>query len=358
MSQENVELTHRAYDAFKIVAVLALALVWVSAVVASAEASFPGRNGLIAFAREGPPFNPKHAEGAWTIQVVSPRSGRARQLTHVPRRCSRRGWTWLDYQPSYSASGRLVVYAHEDSCDPRTPDGIYIMRADGSGRRLIRRTPSDPDIILENPAISPSGRSLAFDHFLGSTYITSTTQPDGERDLGRDCPQHKRRCLLWRYSQVQQPAWSPSGRRLALALSGPDAEGGFGAGHIGTVDTRGLGLRLITRSRSDAMPDWSPTGDSIAWHRKRFRQRIEGNIFTAAAHTRRPHRPRRLTETRDAFFPVWSPNGRYIAYVRDPNAFLGPGSLWIMRASDGGGQRLVGSGLITDKISWQPLPRR
>ena len=106
------------------------------------------------------------------------------------------------------------------------------------------------------------------------------------------------------------------------------------------------------------MPDWSTTGDSIAWHRKRFRQRIEGNIFTAAAHTRRPHRPRRLTETRDAFFPVWSPNGRYIAYVRDPNAFLGPGSLWIMRASDGGGQRLVGSGLITDKISWQPLPRR
>jgi Tol biopolymer transport system component len=106
------------------------------------------------------------------------------------------------------------------------------------------------------------------------------------------------------------------------------------------------------------MPDWSPTGDRIVLHRERFlRQRVEGNVFIAPAHARRPRRPRRLTETRDAFFPVWSPNGRYIAYVRDPNTFLGPGSMWIMRASDGRGQRLVVSRIISDKISWQPLPR-
>jgi Tol biopolymer transport system component len=337
-------------------AVLTFALVWLAAVVPGAEASFPGRNGLIAFVGEGPPFNTKGVpEGAWTIRVVNLRSGRARQLTHVPRRCGTRGWTWGDNEVSYSASGRLLAYSHVDSCDPRTADGLYIMRADGSGRRLIRRMTSDENDIPEYPAISPSGKLLAFDQNAGSTYITSATRPNGERDLV-DCP--KLRCPLTRYSEVQQPAWRPNGRRLALTLSGPDGEGELGLGHIGTVDARGLGLRLVTRSRRDTMPDWSPTGDRIVFERERFRQRIEGNIFIAAAHARRPRRPRRLTETRDAFFPVWSPNGRYIAYVRDPNAFLGPASLWIMRAADGGGQRLVASQIITDRISWQPRPRR
>ena len=138
-------------------AVWALAVVWFSAVVVGAEASFPGRNGLIAFAGEGPPFNTKHTEGAWTIRVVNPRSGRTRQLTHVPRRCTRRGWTWSDSEPSYSAAGRRLAYYHEDSCDPRTADGLYIMRADGSERRLIRRMTSDENDIPEYPAISPCG---------------------------------------------------------------------------------------------------------------------------------------------------------------------------------------------------------
>jgi Tol biopolymer transport system component len=343
----------------QVLAVLTFALVWLAGVVPGAEASFPGRNGLIAFAGEGPPFNTKRVpEGAWTIRVVNPRMGRARQLTHVPRRCGRRGWTWSDSEPSYSASGRLLAYVHTDSCDPRTADGLYIMRADGSGRRLIRRMTSDEDDLPEYPAISPSGKLLAFSQYLGSTYTTSATRPDGEQDLGFACLEHKRRCPLWRYSEVQQPAWSPNGRRLALTLSGPDGQGELGIGQIGTVGTRGLGLRLVTRSTGDAMPDWSPTGDRIVLHRSYFRQRVEGNVFIAPTDATRPRRPRRLTETGDAFFPVWSPNGRYIAYVRDRNAFLGPGSLWITRAADGGGQRLVASRIIDDRISWQPLPRR
>jgi Tol biopolymer transport system component len=336
-------------------AVLTLGSVWSGAAVPGAEASFPGRNGVIAFVREGPPFNQKPREGAGTIWVADPRTGHIRQLTHVPRRCGQRGWTWGDGEVSYSASGRLLAYSHADSCDPRTADGLYIMRADGSGRRLIRRMTLDEDDLPEYPAISPSGRLLAFDQYLGSTYITSVTRPDGERDLVFDCP--KFRCPLTRYSEVGQPAWSPNGRRLALTLSGPDGEGELGIGQIGTVDSRGLGLRLVTRSRADAMPDWSPTGDRIVLNRSYFRQRVEGNVFIASAHARRPRRPRRLTETLDAFLPVWSPNGRYIAYVRDRNAFGRRGSLWIMRASDGGGQRLVVSRILSDKISWQPLPR-
>lgn len=320
-----------------------------------AEASFPGKNGLIAFAGEGPPFEPKpRGEGAFTIRVVDARSGRTRQLTRVSRRCRRKGWTWGDTEPSYSASGRLLTYFHEDSCDTRTKDGIYVMRADGSRRRLIRKMTSDADDAPEFPVFSPSGEFLAFDQYLGSSYVMLVKRGARERDLS-DCA--KDHCPLWRYTWQVQPAWSPTGRRLAVTLSGLDGEGD--TGHIGTVDTRGLNLHLVTRSRRDAMPDWSPTGDRIVFHRETWTgSRFEGNIFTAPAHARRPRHPKRLTATRDAYFPVWSPNRRSIAYVRDPDAFLGPGALWIMRASDGGGQRLVVSRIVSTKISWQPRPRR
>src|SRR4051812_18936355 len=85
------------------------------AAVPAAEASFPGRNGLIAFAGEGPPFN-RFRQGAFTIRGVNPRSGRVRQLTHVPRRCGRDGWAWADTDPSFSASGRLLTYLHIGDC--------------------------------------------------------------------------------------------------------------------------------------------------------------------------------------------------------------------------------------------------
>jgi Tol biopolymer transport system component len=319
----------------------------------AAEASFPGRNGVIAFAREGPPFDrkPPREGGAWTIWVADPRTGRTRQLTHVSRRCGRRGWTWKDEDPSFSASGRLVAYVHEDSCDPRTPDGIYVMRADGTQRRLIRRTSSDE--IKEIPAFSPSGALLAFSELYGDTSVRRIRPPRGERELG-SCSSGYGRCPLLRYSQVVQPAWSPTGR-LAVTLSGPDGEGDVG--HIGTVTPDGKRLRLVTRSRRDAMPDWSPRGDRIVFHRQTWTGRaFRGDVFVAPAQGERHRRPGRLTDTRDAFFPVWSPNGRYIAYVRDPNAFLGPGSLWIMRANDGGGQQLLATGLLSERISWQPRP--
>jgi Tol biopolymer transport system component len=333
---------------------LALVAVCVASGVAVSEASFPGRNGLIAFVREGPPFDrkPPREGGAWTIWVADPRTGRTRQFTHVSRRCRRRGWTWTDEDPSFSASGRLIAYVHEDSCDPRTPDGIYVMRADGSGRRLIRRTASDE--IKEFPAFSPSGALLAFSELYGDTSILRIRQPRAERGLS-GCPSGSTRCPLLRYSAVVQPAWSPTGR-LAVTLSGPNRD--EDVGHIGTVTPNREGLRLVTRSRRDAMPDWSPTGDRIVFHRETWTGRaFKGNVLVAPARRKRHRRPRRLTETHDAYFPVWSPNGRNIAYVRDPNAFLGPGSLWIMRANDGGGRRLVATNLVSDRISWQPRPR-
>ena len=310
-----------------------VASAWLAAVPA-AEASFPGRNGEIAFVRGG-------GHGGWTIRVVDPLSGRTRQLTHVARRCGRSGFTWNGFEPSFSASGRLVVYGHWDSCDPGTPNGIYAIRSDGSGRRLIWRATSDVEF-PGYPALSPAGRLLAFSANGGPTFLTSFRRPDRKRELSLSVP---------RYESPDQPAWSSTGR-LALTL-------GLYTGHIGTATAGGKDLWLVTRSIRDAIPDWSPTGDRIVFQRaKDVGRTVKADVLTARVRGKRQRRPMRLTATRDAYFPVWSPDGRYIAYVRAPGIPSTTGSLWTMRAADGRGQRRVATGVVANRISWQPRPRR
>jgi Tol biopolymer transport system component len=259
----------------RLVAAVACALL----VVPVAEASFPGGNGVIAFVREVPPFSQRgDREGAATLWAVDPRSDRVRQLTHVPRRCRRRGWTWTDLEPSFSASGRLLIYYHADRCERRTPNGLYAMRADGSARRLILR--EDEREILEWASFSPSGRSFIFtkwlDYEVEGTFITSVRRPHRRTAVRVGCLSF-RRCPEPQYSVPLWPAWSSTGR-LAVTLRGytPTAE----TGHIGTVDANGRGFRLVTRSRRDAMPDWSPTANRIVFQRQR---RGRADLHTAAA---------------------------------------------------------------------------
>jgi hypothetical protein len=195
------------------------------------EASFPGKNGLLAVSR----FDPL----IWdtTIWLVDPRSGRARELTRMPRRCRGPGPTWEDGDPSFSASDRLIVYQHYDDCASRMPNGIYVIRPDGRGRR---RLPVNP--IASNPAFSPSGRLLAFGRS-GSVFIRDLKRPPPARELGDPRPS-----LLRQWSA---PSWGVSGQ-LALTVGATTGR----RGHIATVRPNGSGLRLVTRAPATS----SPTG--------------------------------------------------------------------------------------------------
>jgi TolB protein len=301
---------------------------YLAAAVPGAEASFPGGNGVLAFGRLGPGL------ATTTIALVDLRSGRTREITHVPARCAGRSAIWDDSDPSFSASGRLLIYTHADDCDRRTPDGTYVIRPDGGGSRLLTRK------LLDHPVLSPSGESVASEDDRDRTLITDIDQPERHREL---LPRS-------RYSITKWPAWSATGR-LALTVSG----GGRESGHIATVSAQGRDLRLVTRSRRDVMPDWSPSGDRIAFAREKGNRT---DILVVSARGRSDRRPQRLTHTRNAQSPVWSPNGRHIAYVRG-NSIFEPASLVIMRARDGGRQRLVENRAdVISGISWQPRPRR
>jgi Tol biopolymer transport system component len=291
-----------------------------------AEASYPGRNGLIAFSRVGPNLNSPE-----TIWLVDPRSGRTRPLTRA-----RRFSSWEDYSPSFSPSGRFVAYVHSDDCDG---DGLYVIRVDGRERRRVLH-----DLTADIPVFSPSATRLAFDSGDGETAIMELKDPGSRREL-----------VLSRRSRyfTASPAWAVTGR-LAIVVGGDDR----GLGHIATVRPNGTGLHLVTRSARDASPDWSPTAGRIAFERDKPNSGdYISDILVAPARAQRHARPRRITHTRDAFFPVWSPDGRNIAFPRaridDATA-----SLYIARARDGERLRVVARHLDpVGRISWQPRPR-
>jgi len=81
-----------------------------------ARVSFPGKNGLIAFdTLDG---------GASQIYTIRPNGSDLRQLTGVSE-----GGT--AFTPRWSADGRLIVYGSDQTGNLE----IYIMNADGSGKR-------------------------------------------------------------------------------------------------------------------------------------------------------------------------------------------------------------------------------
>ncbi len=234
--------------------------------------------------------------------------------------------------PVWSPDWRKVVFVRERAAHRFTD--IYVMNADGSGRRRLTRSPQN-----DGEAVwSPDGRKIAFVRVRGGRAAIYLVNADGSglRRLahaiafgphpGAPSPGFE-----------ADPAWSPDGQKIVFVSN---RDGNY---DIFVVNADGSGLRNLTRSeRNDRDPMWSPDGGAIAFQGKRD---PPSELERAACQPRCQSEEiyvidadgsglRRLTHNwRFDGAPVWSPDGRKILFEHRHHP-----DVWVVNA-DGSGRR-------------------
>jgi Tol biopolymer transport system component len=331
----------RARGRLPVRACLALIVTGLATGAGDAKAAFPGENGRIAVLAEEfvwppGPFDPR--------PPLDPDMLSSKVVTYSP---TGRGPRVLHTLPAEE----FLKYGRESGLS-WSPNGkllafeegghLAVVRHDGTGvRRLRQLTWRDTE-----PAWSPTGRRLAF---------------TGHDDcvIPTDCNVHLYRVradgtglhrIVERSAAV--PAWSPTN---TIAFRGGAANRLF------EVRPDGSRLRrLFTPANQGSYdPDWSPDGSRLVFAAPANQLGID-QIFTVRADGTRL---RRLTDPEGlgGTSPVWSPDGRYIAFIRNSD-------LYVMRSNGRGQRRIVDVGYnsatpnapftVLSHPAWQPRAPR
>lgn len=226
------------------------------------------------------------------------------------------------------ASG-LIAFIHAD--------GVYVMRADGSGVRLLRRT----GLWTAWVTWSPDGRKLSFVSYgeEGGLWVMNADGSDPVHLVGPTMAPESR------------PTWSPDGRRIAFAAT----DGG--RRDIWVVNADGSNLRRLTTTRMASAPDWSPDGRRIVF--ASYALRAPG-IYLVNVDGSNLRKLTAIGGWEGSPEPDWSPNGRRIVFMH-PVPWPGSESstasndeIWVMD-SDGRSRVQLTSNHVPDHSPvWSP----
>jgi Tol biopolymer transport system component len=143
--------------------------------------------------------------GCSQVYVVNVDGTAERSLSQRPGQQTKWCYSW----PAWSPDGRRIAVRRARAADPYGPSHVYVMNADGSGKR--RLTHLVEAIGEGEPAWSPDGRKIAFQSEVaylpnvGGEVFVMNADGSGRRNLTRN-PAHE-------YGH----AWAPDGRKILFA---------------------------------------------------------------------------------------------------------------------------------------------
>jgi hypothetical protein len=267
------------------------------------RATFPGKNGPLAFGFGGTIVT-ENVDGTGRKTIVPLTSGVAVAAG----------------EPAWSPDGTKLAYVSRIG----GTGGIFIVRADGTGTTRVTSDTTDGE-----PTWSPDGTKLAFVHVSTGRRRLVVSNLDGSGltvitpTLARD---------------VDDPEWSPDGTRLAFSDSAD----------IYVVNADGSNLIDLTADQAEPgkadHPSWSPDGTKIAF------QYLNSIKVVAPNGTGSTTLVGNLGEVWEL---SWSPDGTRIAFANDVTGPLQE-ELFLVNAD---GTNLVRTGVdVETTLDWGVAP--
>jgi len=165
------------------------------------------------------------------------------------------------FDPSWSPDGAKIVFTTTKK-GAVSSDAIFIMNADGSNKRPMKKISSDLVYLGGNPVWSPNGSKIAFEDCVacsGGGINYEIFVYDFETDSVTRITNN--------YWKDRHPSWSPDGSKLAFSTEVAYVDSGLSGfkQDIYTLDLESRALERITESGNATDPNWSPDGRFITY---------------------------------------------------------------------------------------------
>lgn len=332
--------------AFVLLIVLAL---WLVLPAAPAQATFPDKNGRIAFRGF---LNEDRSSGA--VFTINPDGSGKRQVTFPEE-------GFVDRNPDISPDGRRIAFEREGP----DYDEVFVVDVDGSDLTwLTRHGPADFCFELSgtcsgSPAWTPDGRHIVFKSARGPVV-------DGYVELQalfimRADGTHVRQLTQLatpRLGEDSDPQVSPDGRRIVFErrnVRTAQPEGGIALWILNLRTGRERRITPYALSAGDT-PDWSPDGKRILFHNNQAQEpNVSANLYTVRPNGRGL---KQLTFEEGGAVNYlgssYSPDGRFIVVGRRPATGGVNADIFIMRADGSGIRPLTQTVLYDSYPDWGP----